>query len=63
MRDLGRRISDAMTSLGWTKAPGTLVCKHGSSAEGGFRRHTEDRFETSAAEPGETATDVKETAE
>lgn len=67
MRDLGRRISDAMTSLGWTKAPGTLVCKHGGSAEGGYRRTTADRFEASAAERDEAAegptTDVKDTVE
>jgi hypothetical protein len=55
MRDLGRRISDAMTSLGWTKVPGTLVCKHGGSPEGGYRRPTVDRFEPRAARPGETA--------
>jgi hypothetical protein len=53
MRDLGRRMSDAMAALGWTKAAGTLVCKHGGSAEGGYRRPTKDRFEPDAAAPKE----------
>jgi hypothetical protein len=66
MRDLGRRISDAMTSLGWTKANGTLVCRHGRSAEGGYRRNAPARFEA-AAGPGETTeiqrTDIEGTTE
>jgi hypothetical protein len=45
MKDLGRRISDAMASLGWTKAPATLVCRHGGTPEGGYRRPTTERFE------------------
>ena len=31
MRDIGTRISEAMMALGWTKAPGTLVCKRGQA--------------------------------
>jgi Virulence-associated protein E-like domain len=54
MRDLGRRMSDAMAALGWTKAAGTLVCKHGGSAEGGYRRPTKDHFEPGSAAPEET---------
>jgi len=49
MRDLGKRMSEAMTSLGWRKAAGTLVCRHGGSAEGGYRRPTKDRLESDAA--------------
>jgi Virulence-associated protein E len=64
MRDLGKRMSEAMTSLGWKKAAGTLVCKHGGSAEGGYRRPTKDRFEPDAAAPEEStespAVDMKQ---
>jgi hypothetical protein len=45
MKDLGKRISDAMASLGWTKAHSTLVCERGAKPEGGYRRPTADRFE------------------
>ncbi len=42
IRDFGRRISDAMMTLGWTKVSSTLVCKHGGSPEGGYRRPLAD---------------------
>jgi hypothetical protein len=45
MRDIGTRISDAMMTLGWTKATGTLVCKHGGDPEGGYRRQMPDGYE------------------
>jgi hypothetical protein len=45
MRDIGMRISEAMMALGWTKAPGTLVCKHGGKPEGGYRRPLLDDYE------------------
>jgi putative DNA primase/helicase len=45
MRDIGTRISDAMMTLGWTKATGTLVCKHGGDPEGGYRREMPDGYE------------------
>jgi hypothetical protein len=49
MRDIGRRMSDAMMALGWTKVAGTLVCKHGGEAEGGYRRPLPDGFELDVA--------------
>jgi hypothetical protein len=45
LKDLGRRIGDAMMAQGWSKADGTLVCKHGSAAEGGYRRPLPDHDE------------------
>jgi hypothetical protein len=45
MRDIGRRMSDAMMELGWTKVAGTLVCKRGGDPEGGYRRPTPDGLE------------------
>ena len=36
LTNIGRRISDAMMTQGWTKANGTLVCKHGGEAEEGI---------------------------
>lgn len=49
IRNIGRRISDAMMTLGWTKAPGTLVCRHGGEAEGGYRRSIADSYEPDTA--------------
>ncbi len=34
VHSLGRRILDAMTTLGWTKAPGTLRCHKGKDYQG-----------------------------
>ena len=45
LRDLSRRISDAMLTLGWAKAAGTLVCRHGGKPEGGYRRPIPDDYE------------------
>ncbi len=44
LNNLGKRISDAVMMLGWTKAPGTLVCRHGAGAEGGYRRPLPDIY-------------------
>jgi Virulence-associated protein E len=44
IRDLGKRISEAMMALGWDKAHGTLVCKHGGKPEGGYRRPLSDEY-------------------
>ena len=45
IRDIGRRISEAMMSLGWAKVDGTLVCKRGEKPEGGYRRSIPDSLE------------------
>jgi hypothetical protein len=45
MRDIGRRVSDAMMELGWTKVASTLVCKRRGDPEGGYRRPTSDGLE------------------
>jgi hypothetical protein len=55
MRDIGRRISDAMMALGWTKVPGTLVCRHGGEPEGGYRRPMPDDYELVAEPPADEA--------
>jgi Virulence-associated protein E len=49
IRDTGKRLSDAMITLGWTKANGTLVCKHGGEAEGGYRRPMPEVYEPEEA--------------
>lgn len=49
IRDLGKRISEAMMTLGWQKADGTLVCKRGGKAEGGYRRPMQDTHEVVTA--------------
>lgn len=49
MRELGKRISDAMLTLGWTKVGGTLVCKRGGTAEGGYRRPLPDEYKLEEA--------------
>jgi hypothetical protein len=51
MRDPGKRISDAMMTLGWLKVRDTLVCKHGENSEGGYRRPLPDAFEPDATLP------------
>jgi hypothetical protein len=55
MRDIGRRMSDAMMALGWTKVAGTLVCKHGGEPEGGYRRSIPDSFEVDVEPPADEA--------
>lgn len=56
MRDIGTRISEAMMALGWTKVPGTLVCKRGAKPEGGYRRPLPDDYEL-VEEPAADASD------
>lgn len=36
--NIGQRIEDAMKTLGWTKAPGTIRCHKGQSATTGYTR-------------------------
>src|SRR5438552_1455914 len=55
VRDLGKRISDAMMTLGWAKAASPLVCKHGAAAEGGYRRPLPDTYEPLEATPVDDA--------
>ena len=43
------KMSDAMMELGWVKAAGTLVCKHGGEPEGGYRRSIADSLELDVA--------------
>jgi hypothetical protein len=49
MRDIGKRMSDAMMELGWVKVAGTLVCKRGGAPEGGYRRSIADSLELDVA--------------
>jgi len=51
MRDIGKRMSDAMMELGWTKVAGTLVCKRGNAPEGGYRRSIPDGIELDEQQP------------
>jgi len=44
IRDIGKRMSDAMMTNRWTKAASTLVCKHGGTPEGGYRRPLADVY-------------------
>jgi hypothetical protein len=53
---IGRRIAEAMMALGWTKAPGTLRCRHDEQPKAGYARSAIKPSASDSPDPqGETS--------